>query len=285
MKYIYYLVFLIFFFPVIGAAQYNCSIYPDSNMARACRVYNAVDSFYQGSPKCQYYLDSAIALCPAFAPAWREKSVPYLKRGDFVTWRKLMDKAVELDPFQFLPIRGWCRFKFLRDYEGALADLKRFDTLSAFGHNYSNDGNYELHVVMALCERELGHTDAAFRYFTLGIDSVAAQQGSAFVGLYGYVHLAVTKMAIKDYNGALRALQQENLQYDKFAETYYYIGVIYGLTGKKDLAKTNLLQAKALLNDHSGKYHFNDIYCEIPDTIYGSDIETALAKLDDHSAR
>src|ERR1700744_235181 len=236
--------------PAIGLAQYNCSIYADSNMARACRVYNAVDSLYQGSPQCQYYLDSAISICPAFAPAWHEKSVPYLKRGDFLTWRKLMDKSVELDPLQFLPIRGWCRFKFLRDYQGALADLKRFDTLSGFSHSYSNDGNYELHVVMALCERELGHTDAAFRYFAIGIDSVAAQQGSVFVGLYSYVHLAVAKMAVKDYNGALWALQQENLAYDKFAETYYYTGVIDMLTGKKDLARTNLLQAKALLNDH-----------------------------------
>jgi tetratricopeptide (TPR) repeat protein len=280
MKFVSCVAFLsIIGWPVVSHAQYNCSIYKDKNCAMACLVFNASDSFYQGSPRCQYYLDSAIALCPSFAPAWHEKSVPYLKRGDFVTWRQLIDKAVNLDPLQFLQVRGWCRFKFLRDYAGALQDLRRYDTLAAFGHYSSNDGNYELHVVMALCERELGHNDAALRYFAIGIDSVVAQQGASAVGLYDYLHLGVTKMRVKDYDGAIHALQQQNLKYDKFAETYYYLGKIYGLIGKKDLARSNLLQARLLINDHNGMYHLYDIYCEMQDTIYNSDIDDELALL------
>jgi tetratricopeptide (TPR) repeat protein len=281
MKSIHYLAYLLllipaFLIPAGAFGQYNCTIYTDSSYAKACRLYNAADSFYQGSVQCQYYLDSAIAICPGFAPAWHEKSVPYLKRGDFITWRKLLDKAVDLDPLEFLPYRGWCRFKFLRDYEGALLDLKRYDTLTGFRHNYSNDGNYELHVVMALCERELGHTDAAFRYFAIGIDSVEAQNGFSATGLYDYLHLGVTKMKAGDFQGAIRAFQQENRKYDKFADTYYYLGLAHLLTGQRDLAKANLLHARELMNDHSGKYHVYDIYCEMPDTIYPSDIDILL---------
>ena len=260
-------------------AQYNCTIYKDSSYARACRVYNAVDSFYQGSPQCQYYLDSAIAICPGFAPAWHEKSVPYLKRGDFITWKRLLDKAVELDELQFLQYRGWCRFKFLRDYEGALVDLKRYDTLTGFRHNYSNDGNYELHIVMALCERELGHLQEAWRYFAMGIDSVRAQGGEAALGLYDYLHLGVTKMKAGDYPGAIAALRQENNKYDKFADTWYYLGCIYLATGNGGLARQYLEQAKALISDHSGKYHLYDIYCQMPDVVYPSEIDSALARL------
>jgi hypothetical protein len=272
------LLYLFVWIPAAVAAQYNCTIYTDSSHARACRLYNATDSFYQGSVQCQYYLDSAIAICPGFAPAWHEKSVPYLKRGDFITWRKLIDKAVDLDPLSFLQYRGWCRFKFLRDYEGALSDLQRFDTLTGFSHTSSNDGNYELHVVMALCERELGHPDAAFRYFAIGIDSVGRESGFSAIGLYDYLHLAVTKLKAGDAAGAILALQRENAKYDKFAETWYYLGMACLLTDKKELAKTYLLHARALMNDQSGKYHMYDIYCEMPDTIYESDIDAALAR-------
>jgi tetratricopeptide (TPR) repeat protein len=256
--------------PASAYAQYNCSLYKDSSHARACRIYNASDSFYQGSAKCEHYLDSAIALCPSFAPAWHEKSVPYLKRGDFVTWRKILDVSVDLDPLQFLPYRGWCRYEFLRDYEGALRDLQRFDTLAGFSHLVSNNGNYELHIIMALCERELGDTAMAFHYFGQGVDSVNA-------GLYGYLHLGVTRLMTRDYPGAIAALEQENKVYDKFAETYYYLGRAYQATGKKALAKEMLQHAKELMNDHSGKYHLHDVYCEMMDTIYEFDIDAALS--------
>src|SRR5262245_41232077 len=115
-----------------GIAQTNCTLFTDSNCARACRLYNEADKFYQGTRICQLYLDSAIRLCPGYAEAWHEFSVPFLKRGDFFTWRKYMDKAVELKPRAWLGTHGWCRFKFLKDYEGALEDLKRYDTLTEF---------------------------------------------------------------------------------------------------------------------------------------------------------
>lgn len=273
------LAWLLVLLPAGVFGQYNCSIYTDSSYARACRIYNAVDSLYQGSVRCQYYLDSAIAVCPGFAPAWHEKSVPYLKRGDFVTWRRLLDKAVDLDPLSFLPYRGWCRFKFLRDYEGALLDLRVFDSLTGGRHQSSNDGNYELHVVMALCERELGHMEAAFRYFAIGIDSVEAQSGPAATGLYDYLHLGVTKMRTGDLPGAIRALEQENRKYDHFADTYYYLGMVYLLEGQRGPAKANLLRARELMHDHSGKYHVYDIYCEMPDVVYPGDIEAALQRV------
>jgi hypothetical protein len=259
--------------PAAARAQYNCSIFKDSSEARACRLYNASDSFYQGGPKCEQYLDSAIAICPYFAPAWHERSVPYLKRGDFVTWRHYLDKAVTLDA-SYLAYRGWCRFEFLRDYRGALGDLQRFDTLFGFPHLTSNNGNYELHIVMALCERALGHYQAAFDYFdkAFGADSTQA-------GLYGYLYLGSTKLKVKDYRGALTALDHENRIYDKFAETWLYLAQANLGLGNKALAKEQLLRAKALFADTTGKYYLHDVYCEMPDAIYPEDVEKTAARL------
>jgi tetratricopeptide (TPR) repeat protein len=261
--------------PAAATAQYNCSIYKDSSYARACRIYNyAGDSLIQGSAKCEHWLDSAIATCPGFAPAWHEKSVPYLKRGDFVTWRRILDKAVDLDPRQFLAYRGWCRFEFLRDYAGAMEDLRRFDTLSEFSHTSSNDGDYELHLVMALCERELGDTGAAFHYFGVAMDA-----DSTNAGLYGWLHLGVTRLGVRDYRGAIAALEHENRVYEQFADTWYWLGRVYLATGQRALAKKMFLHAMELMNDHSGRYHLHGPYCEKLDAIYASDIDAALADL------
>jgi tetratricopeptide (TPR) repeat protein len=261
--------------PCIASAQYNCSIYKDSAHARACRIYNyGGDTLPQGSAQSQYWLDSAIAICPGFAPAWHEKSVPFLKRGDFVTWRRILDKAVELDPRTYLPYRGWCRFEFLRDYAGAIKDLQRYDTLFEFSHTTSNDGDYELHLVMALCERELGDTAAAFHYFGVAMDA-----DSSIAGIYGWLHLGVTKFGIRDYKGAILALEHENRVYDQFADTWYWLGRATLATGQKAQAKKIFLHAKELINDHSGRYYIHGVYCEKLDTIYESDIDAALAGL------
>jgi tetratricopeptide (TPR) repeat protein len=280
MKPVQYILLLTLYLPAITAAQPNCSIITDEQCKRACMIYNAADSFYQGTPESQYYLDSSIKLCPGFADAWREKSVPFLKRGDFVNWKKYIDKAVELNPFRFLSTRGWCRFKFLRDYEGALDDLKKNDTLTQFASYSSGDGGYELHVVMALCERELGNNGAALKYFAIGIDSVIARRGNSAAGLYSYVHLAVAKMRMKDYEGAMKALEKQNGIYDKYAETYYYMGCINTITGKKALAKENFLQAREFVISPKGKYRFFDIYCELHDAVYLSDIDARLSELE-----
>src|SRR5690349_3581551 len=98
-------------------SQTNCNVFTDSCQIKACTIYNAADKFPQGSRESQQYYDSAIRACADYGEAWRAFSIPYLKRGDFFTWRKYMDKAVELKPRPFLGIRGWCLFKFLKDYE------------------------------------------------------------------------------------------------------------------------------------------------------------------------
>ena len=256
-------------------SQINCRVYTDSSHIKACLLYNATDSFAQGTRKAQQYLDSAIRTCPDFAEAWHEISVPYLKRGDFFMWREYMDRAVTLKPYPFLGVRGWCRFKFLKDYEGALNDLQHFDTISGFHPAYSGDGNYHLYVVMALCERELGNYPQALYYFSLGIDSMLLQ-GQSWVGFSDYLHRAVTKMRMKDYEGALSDLNNQIKKYDNFAEIYYYLGLIHNAMHREKEALTDLEKAKSLVT--SG-HHLSDIYCEMPDEVFITDIEEAISRM------
>ena len=257
-------------------AQSNCSLFTEPNQIKACKFYNSVDSLPQGTSMCEQALDSALYYWPGYAEAWHEKSVPYLKRGDFLTWRKYLDKAVSLKPLAFLGARGWCRFKFLRDYKGALRDLKTLDTLTSFNPGQSGDGSYNLYIVMALCAREQGRMTEAFHYFSLGIDSVVAHKGPEWIGLYDYLHRAVTRMRVKDYRGALSDLDNQVKKYAGFAETYYYRGQVLLLMGQKAEAKVAFERSKTLFVSEG--YHLTDPYCEMLDEVYLEDIEEALAR-------
>jgi tetratricopeptide (TPR) repeat protein len=257
-------------------SQTNCNVFTDSCHIKACLLYNEARSFYQGTRQSQQYYDSAIRVCPDYAESWREISVPYLKRGDFYTWRKYMDVAVALKPNPLLGVRGWCLFKFLRDYKGALNDLRRLDTLTEFHPSNSGDGNYNLYVVMALCERELGNYQQALHYFSLGIDSALSQHGEAWVGFSDYLHRAVTKMRIKDYAGALLDLDRQQKKYDNYAEIYYYRGLVLHSMHREKEAVTWLEKARTLA---ATGHKLSDIYCEMQDEVFVEDIEEAIRRI------
>lgn len=142
-------------------AQPNCNVYKDNEPCfKACELAIKAGQ-YQGSQQSQTQFDEAIALCPTLDYAYFEKSVPYLKRGQFIEWKKLIDRAVDLNPTQHLGYRGWCRFQFLRDYEGAIADLEKLGSLIGPNLGYSVNGDYPLAIALALCYKQLGNKQKA----------------------------------------------------------------------------------------------------------------------------
>jgi tetratricopeptide (TPR) repeat protein len=68
---------------------------------------NGEKNFSQGSPESMELIEIAIKLDSNNAAAWRELSVPYLKRGMPHEWKPLFDKAVEIDPIAWQGWRGY----------------------------------------------------------------------------------------------------------------------------------------------------------------------------------
>ena len=253
-------------------AQTNCLIFKDGAHIKACELYHLAIEYPQGSKESQELFIKSISACPTYAPSLNEMAVPYLKRGDFYTWRLLVDRAVKSAPLSYLGDRGSCLFLFLHDYPNALKDLKRLYVITKGLPGYSDNGDYDLRILMALCEREMGNYKQAIIYFNECIDKPMTKGNT---GLYDYLLRGTTKLKHKDYKGALADFEKETKIYLKLADNYYYMGLAQKHLKQFAAAKLSFKHAKELYTK-TGYFHY-DPYCEPPDGVYLADINRELA--------
>lgn len=246
----------------------------DQDCYRACVI--AVDSeAAQGYRQSQQDFDRAIALCPTLTYAHREKSVPYLKRGQFVEWFRLLEPAVKLDPTTYLPVRAWCRYQFLRDYNGALRDIEKLDSLVSFDLGYSGNGDYHINFIRALCYKQLGLLDKAIT--TIEAQLLVRDYSPL---KYDYVHLGKAYLEVGDRAKAQQTFEKSIQLSDYLAEPYYYLATI-ALENKDQRSAVTLLE-KAKSHYQKG-YRMFDPYTHPVDKIFMRDIDLALAKANERS--
>jgi tetratricopeptide (TPR) repeat protein len=222
--------------------QPNCNVYKwqgDSACYEACLESTKAIAFAQGSKASQMHFDKAIALCPSFDYAFREKSVPYLKRGDFITWKRLMDEAMRLNPAAYLGVRGWCRYKFVADYGGAIQDIEMLDSLVNFDLGYTGDGDYHLQFIRALGYKGLGQKQKAIEIIE---EHMGGEKYNALS--YDYLHAGVLYLQTGDYKKAIAHLNQQKTINDHLAETYYYLALAYRKLHNKEAWEKNITKAR-----------------------------------------
>ncbi|MDZ4786977.1 MAG: hypothetical protein SGJ02_12965 [bacterium] len=241
----------------------------DEPCYRACVLAIEAEQ-YQWTRKGQIKFDEAISICSKLDYAYMEKSVPYLKSGNFIEWKRLIDKAVEINPLGHLGYRGWCRYQFIRDYKGAIADFEKLDSMTQFDIGHSQNGDYHLNIAKALCYKAIGEKKKAIEI----IEKQLAEKGYSSM-TYDYLHLGVLKMETGDTNGAVEYLKKSIAYNDYLAEPYYYLGLIYK---KQKLAKDfreNMEKAKAY---YLKGYKRFDPYTHPMDKVYLSEIEKELTE-------
>ncbi|MCI3937470.1 hypothetical protein MQX03_09665 [Chryseobacterium aahli] len=253
----YYLSLLILVVYSNLQSQVNCNVMQNDDCKKACELFNYWGE-YQGLIESQEGFDKAIELCPNFANSYMEKSVPYLKRGDFISWKALIDKAVNLDPAKYLGYRGWCRYQFLRDYKGAIADIEALEKIYPTGYlGYSANGDYELHIAKAICYSALGQKDKAISIIE---NQLAKKEHN--VGLFDYYQLGVTYFELSKYDKALENFEKQSKQYD-FAENIYFKSKVAKIRNKdyldlKKMALKSYDEGKTMKDGYT--HHFNKVY-------------------------
>lgn len=263
------LVIGIYFFLIQTYAQRNCNVYKwdgDECRYKACKYLEEAPRYFQLKKEFHEIYDKAIGICPEYSDAYRAKSVAYLKTGDFVTWKKNMDKAVELKPLDHLGYRGWCRFQFLRDYKGAIEDFELLEKMSSLDIGYSQNGMYHLSTAKALCYKKMGNPKKAIEIIER---QLTTEEYS--VGLYDQYHLGVLYLESGDAKKALIYFKKQVEEYD-CAENTYYIVQAYKHIGKQEKYIKNIekavelyKQSKIMFDPYThqiDKVYFKTIYQE-----------------------
>lgn len=248
-------------------AQDNCNSFlweGDTAKYKSCMYVQKSPSHFQLTRQYHQIRDDAIKIAPHYSYPYWAKSIAYLKTGDFLIWKKLIDKAVELDEEKYLGYRGWCRFQFFRDYEGAIKDIKRLETLFQ-GHDigYSQNGDYHLTVAKALCYKMLGVNDTA-----LMIIEKHLQQTNAVMP-YDYMHLGVLYLDFGEVDKALDAFSKQS-EFNELADNQYYISKVHRVLGNLPESAACLEYAMDL---YSQRRFMNDVYTHPVDKVYFLQIE------------
>ena len=269
-------IFLLFFLALSHqlSAQPNCEAFKylgDDVKWKACKKASEIRGHYQFSKEYQQILDEAIEIDPTFDYAYWAKSIAYLKSGDFVTWKRLIDKAVELNPKEHLGYRGWCRYQFFRDYKGAIADIEELDRLLSYDIGQSQNGTYHLNIAKGLCYKAIGEIEKAIEILE---DQINRNEKDNYVGVYDYLHLGVLYLNTGRPNEALASFKKQS-ELNNLAENQYYSALASLELNQSNEYISRLKQAKEL---YLARKRMSDPYTSPIDKIYLSDIEAELEK-------
>lgn len=261
--------------PFWAYAQPNCNVFlwnGDTAQYRACEFVELhKNDYYQFDWRQMALWEEAITICPYFAYPHCEKAAPYIKAGNFVEWKKNIDKAVQYAPLDYLSRRASNRYKFFADYQGTLDDLVLLEELMR-GEDIgpTSNGMYHLNIVKGLCLKALGNNQAA-------IEAMETQMKHEdhFVGLYDHLHLGVLYLEEGMLDKALTTFAAQTVRND-IAENRYYMALAYKKMDQIEAYEKNIVQAVEL---YKNRRRMNDPYNELFDQIYWSDLEAELENI------
>lgn len=229
----------------------------------------------QGQNLSQKIFNVLIFQDPKFSDAYFEKSVAHNKRGNYDEGFKLLNKAVELDPKLHLGYRGWLKYHKVKDYNGCISDLKKLDSLTPNFVDAPWGDN--IHYVLGLAYKGLQKNDLALLEFNKAL----MHDDSSFVNTNLFLHKGIICYQGEKFEEALRNFEAyRKINYNNVTPEYcYWKGKVFNALQKNDSTLILLKQSKEL---YLKGYKNKDIYNEVQDELYLSDIEQLLNKLNDH---
>lgn len=193
--------------------------------------------------------------------AWMERSVALNKAGDFEKGFEYLNKAVELDPKLHLGYRGWIRLRKMRDFDKALEDFDRLDSLTP---NFV-DAPWGEHIDFLRGECYYGKKDyqKGIELFNRNIKN----QKEDWADIHSFVYLGLCEYKLGNYEKAITEFQRALKQTENVPESYFGMAKAYQKLGLIEKAKENILKA-----ENSIYYKRDDVYNEFLNEIYLSEI-------------
>lgn len=223
---------------------------------------------YQGSSRSLNALKKVTELDSTNAEAYRELSIPYLKRGIPHLWKKYMDKSIELNPEEWIGYRGYNYLWFYRDYKKAIADFNALDTITP---NFIDaPQGHSVDYWRGIAYLGLKDYKTSTYYFNKHIKKETEETGEDWIEVTTFLYNGI---AHYENNNDSLALYNINklLKYtnNNYADGNYYKALLLEKKGKhpEALELTNL----AIKNYTDGYYNYRP-YVETLRQIYMRDL-------------
>jgi len=262
------LILSFFIFSQKGFSQVNCYIYPEgSGERKACELCDEAIKHKQGSKESQLLFDKAIAIGPKFDWAYYEKSVPYFKRGFLIEGLKILDKAIKLNPRDYLCYRAYWCWQY-KNYDLCIKDLETYYAMPRAYIQFTPGGEKDMRIILGLAYAKTGNYTKGIKTMLTCINSYKSLEEA---GLADYYSLGMLYVMNKQYDEAINTFEKQIIVNKYLAETYYYLGLAY--KAKSKTTEANKQFKKALL-----QFKANNRYLNINAgfRVYLADIEKEL---------
>ncbi len=201
--------------------------------------------------------ESAIEYDQDNSDALMERSGPINKSGDFEQGFKYLDKAVELEPIKHLGYRGWIRLRKIRDFDKALLDFERLDSLTP--NVVDAPWGEDINFLRGECYFGDKNYPRAIESFNQSVEN----QGEDWVDIQTFVYLGLCKYELGNYEKAISEFQRALKQSESIPESYFGMARAYQKLGEIAKAKENILKAEKNIGSKRDDYYnefLNEIY-------------------------
>ncbi|WP_244901848.1 tetratricopeptide repeat protein [Croceivirga radicis] len=200
--------------------------------------------------------------------AWMERSVAFNKAGNFEKGFEYLNKAVELDPKLHLGYRGWIRLRKMRDFDKALEDFDRLDSLTP---NFVDaPWGEDIDFLRGECFFGKKEYQKAIELFNRNIKN----QKEDWVDIHSFVYLGLCEYELGNYKKAISEFERALKQSEHIPESYFGMAKSYQKLGQIEKAKEQILKA-----ENNMHYKRDDVYNEFLNEIYISEIQKFKQKI------
>lgn len=249
----------IFLFAILFSSVCFCQQMPTSRSLK-----DSVEKFFLNNGAFQYSffsiewqnnIDSALAITPDDDYLWQQKAMPYFKCRKYQVGMQYLDKAVALNPKEYLGYRGFIKCIFSKNYSDAIIDFTNATKIN--GNKTEMEHPYSFYTGISYLQ--LNQFDSAISYLNKTVEVESSSASSPIVHFMDWFYLGVANYELKNYTAAIAFFDKDLLRYSNFSEAKFYKAVcIHKLHIKKEEA---ILLFKEAATDFKKGYSFTEDNC------------------------
>lgn len=228
---------------------------------------------YHGNDKCGNEL---MNLCIAkndsiTAGDWQAYSVQNTKHGNYAEAIQALEKSLAINATEMEGYYGWVLLYYFRDYKKSLKHLNHYDDLTPTTTDAPVGEN--IHFLKGLCYYQLNEYQNAIKEFKINEQFEVSHFGQKNCNTYIYFYIARNYEKLNDIKKAESYYKKAIKQTQFPVEANYYLGLLNIKNNKIEIGKKHLQNALSFIKQG---YKQQDIYIELFDEVYRSQIEDAL---------